>query len=70
MVTRNPWREFMSPGWKLPRLLEHFNPTIAAQYLTDILKADFMNVTTFLLVVNIIAPSKNEFSWFMQFSNV
>ena len=38
--------------------------------LKDTLKAELMNVTTFLLVLNIIAPSKNEFSWFMQFSNV
>ena len=29
-----------------------------------------MNVTTFLPMVNIIAPSKNAFSWFIQFSYV
>ena len=63
MVTRSPWRKFMSPMF-----FEHFDPILQRILLQN--SAEVINVTTFLLVVNIIAPSKNAFSWFTQFSNV
>ena len=49
----------MNPNWKLPRFLEHFDPTLVGQYLKGCHSKikQFMNVATFLLVVNIIAPS-------------